>query len=39
MKCAVGICGHCQFGPEFVCRNGPVFSYAKVRPFLWVREV
>jgi len=39
MKCAVGICGHCQFGPEFVCRDGPVFSYEEIRRFLAVREV
>ena len=26
MKCAVGHCGHCQLGPEFVCRDGPVFT-------------
>ncbi|HLN51907.1 MAG: FAD/NAD(P)-binding protein [Thermoplasmata archaeon] len=39
MKCAVGICGHCQFGPEFVCRDGPVFSYGEVRRFMTVREV
>ena len=25
MKCAVGLCGHCQFGPTFVCKDGPVF--------------
>ena len=24
MKCAVGLCGHCQFGPTFVCKDGPV---------------
>ncbi len=39
MKCAVGICGHCQFGPEFVCRDGPVFPYSEIRRFLAVREV
>ena len=27
MKCGVGLCGHCQFGRLFVCRDGPVFSY------------
>ena len=27
MQCAVGQCGHCQFGPSFVCRNGPVYRY------------
>ncbi len=39
MKCAVGICGHCQLGPEFVCRDGPVFRYQDVRRFLSVREL
>ncbi|MGA7923566.1 MAG: FAD/NAD(P)-binding protein [Thermoplasmata archaeon] len=39
MKCAVGICGHCQFGPEFVCRDGPVFRYREIEPFLAVREI
>ncbi|HYK93795.1 MAG TPA: FAD/NAD(P)-binding protein [Thermoplasmata archaeon] len=39
MKCAVGFCGHCQFGPDFVCRDGPVFSYARLKPLLNLREV
>ena len=39
MKCAVGWCGHCQFGPSFLCRNGPVLSYAALAPLLAVREV
>lgn len=39
MKCAVGSCGHCQFGPFFVCREGPVFSYATVRRLMTVKEV
>ena len=39
MKCAVGICGHCQFGPTFVCRDGPVFTYRSLKPFLTLREV
>ncbi|HTW55702.1 MAG TPA: FAD/NAD(P)-binding protein [Thermoplasmata archaeon] len=39
MKCAVGLCGHCQLGPAFVCRNGPVFRYSEIRPYLAVREV
>ncbi|MCA9444125.1 MAG: FAD/NAD(P)-binding protein [Candidatus Omnitrophica bacterium] len=25
MKCAIGLCGHCQLGPKFVCKDGPVF--------------
>ena len=39
MKCAIGLCGHCQFGPSFVCRDGPVLCYRDVEPFLTVREV
>lgn len=30
MKCGLGHCGHCQIGPKFVCKDGPVFSYAEV---------
>ena len=39
MKCAVGLCGHCQLGPYFVCKDGPVFAYPQVQPFLTVREM
>ena len=31
MQCAVGLCGHCQFGPLFVCKDGPVFAYPAVK--------
>jgi NAD(P)H-flavin reductase len=37
MQCAVGQCGHCQFGARFVCRDGPVFNYAAVRELLAVK--
>jgi NAD(P)H-flavin reductase/NAD-dependent dihydropyrimidine dehydrogenase PreA subunit len=30
MDCGVGLCGHCQMGPFFVCRDGPVFSVAEL---------
>lgn len=30
MDCGVGLCGHCQLGPKFVCRDGPVFSLAEL---------
>ncbi len=39
MKCGVGTCGHCQFGPMFVCRDGPVFPYDRVKNWLAIREV
>jgi len=34
MKCAVGFCGHCQMGPYFLCKDGPVFSYAQMRHWM-----
>ena len=34
MKCGVGFCGHCQFGPDFICKDGPIFSYEQIRPWL-----
>jgi NAD(P)H-flavin reductase len=39
MKCALGHCGHCQFGADFVCKDGPVLRYDRVRERLAVREV
>ena len=30
MDCGVGLCGHCQLGRFFVCRDGPVFSLAEL---------
>ncbi len=30
MQCAVKHCGHCQYGPHFVCQNGPVFQYPEI---------
>jgi NAD(P)H-flavin reductase len=38
MRCAIGFCGHCQLGPAFVCKDGPVFRYDRLMPFLGVRE-
>ena len=34
MQCAVGFCGHCQLGPAFICKDGPVFRYDLIAPFL-----
>lgn len=39
MKCATGFCGHCQFGPEFICKDGPVFRYDRIRNWLNIREL
>lgn len=30
MKCGIGKCGHCNIGPKYVCKDGPVFSYAQL---------
>ena len=39
MKCGVGFCGHCQIGPFFVCKDGPVFSYQQIQPYIDVEEI
>lgn len=39
MKCGVGLCGHCQFGPTFACKDGPVMRYDRIARLLTVREV
>jgi sulfhydrogenase subunit gamma (sulfur reductase) len=30
MKCGIGLCGRCSVGAEFVCKDGPVFTLAKL---------
>jgi NAD(P)H-flavin reductase len=39
MKCAVGFCGHCQFGPHFVCKDGPVFRFDRVQDIFGIWEL
>lgn len=39
MQCAVGFCGHCQYGPTFVCKDGPVYRYDRIKPFFGTREI
>jgi len=39
MKCAIGFCGHCQFGPAFICKDGPVFRHDGIRDWLGLREI
>ena len=38
MQCAIGFCGHCQFGPSFVCVDGPVFRFDRIERFFDIRE-
>ncbi len=30
MKCGIGICGRCNIGDKYVCKDGPVFSLAEL---------
>lgn len=39
MQCALGFCGHCQYGPYFLCKDGPVFSYPQIKKFLNIKEL
>lgn len=39
MKCAIGFCGHCQMGPTFICKEGPVYPLPRVRPLLDRKEL
>ena len=39
MKCATGHCGHCQLGPVFVCKDGPVFTHDRAERLMAVPEL
>jgi NAD(P)H-flavin reductase len=39
MKCAVGFCGHCQYGPYFICKDGPVFAYPQISSLFEKKEI
>ncbi len=39
MKCAIKMCGRCQYGPYFICDDGPVFSFDRVERLFKVREI
>ena len=39
MKCAIGLCGHCQFGSTFVCKDGPVMRFDRIAGIFTVREI
>jgi NAD(P)H-flavin reductase/NAD-dependent dihydropyrimidine dehydrogenase PreA subunit len=30
MQCGIGLCGHCQMGPFFICRDGPCFAVSEL---------
>jgi len=39
MKCGIGLCGHCQLGPTFICKDGPVYRYDRIRHLFGKREM
>jgi len=39
MQCGIGHCGHCQLGPTLVCRDGPVYRWSELQPWLAIREL
>lgn len=39
MKCAIGFCGHCQFGPTFICKEGAVFRFDQIERFFRIKEI
>lgn len=39
MQCAEGFCGHCQYGPYFLCKEGPIFSYSKLKYWFNIKEL
>ncbi len=39
MNCGMGTCGHCFFGPKFVCKDGPVFRFSDIENLLGLKEI
>lgn len=39
MNCAIGYCGHCQLGPAFLCKDGPVLPYPRIAPWMDVESL
>ncbi len=39
MKCGIGLCGHCQYGPLFICKDGAVFPFAAIKNLFTRREL
>ncbi len=39
MKCGVGLCGHCQWGPDFICKDGAVYRYDTIASALGIKEL
>lgn len=39
MKCGQGFCGHCQTGPYFICKCGPVFRFDQLEPYFNLEDI
>ena len=39
MQCGKGTCGHCVWGPYYMCKDGPVFNYEQIKHLLKIREL
>jgi NAD(P)H-flavin reductase len=39
MRCGFGRCGHCQYGPRFVCKDGPVFRFDEIADIFAREEI
>lgn len=39
MQCGLGLCGRCQLGPLFICKDGPVFPFSRVKAWFEKREI
>jgi NAD(P)H-flavin reductase len=39
MKRAIGLCGHCQFGSAFICKDGPVLRFDRIASIFAMREI
>ena len=39
MKCGEGFCGHCQYGPYFICKDGPVYRFDQLEPYFNVEDI
>lgn len=38
MKCGQGACGHCQLGPYFICKDGPILPFNHLEAIFNVEE-
>ena len=38
MKCGQGFCGHCQLGPFFICKDGPVYRFDQLEPYFHIED-